>query len=151
VAALALAALAGCGGGSDAACADEVQERLDGNSAQHLLPGAEPPTYTTHPPTSGAHQLGAWPTGVLDGSMPEPVQVALLEGGEVLVQYRGLDGGERRALESFASRLSRVTVAPNPDLPDRVVATAWTYKQTCSAVDTDALRRFVRAHAGKGA
>ncbi len=83
--------------------------------------------------------------------MPEPVQVALLEGGEVLVQYRDLDAGERRDVEALARRLSRLTVAPNPDLPDRVVATAWTYKQTCDGVDTDALARFVRSHAGKGA
>jgi hypothetical protein len=43
-----------------------------------------------------------------------------------------------------------VTVAPNPDLPARVVATAWTYKQRCSAVDVGALQTFIRDHAGVG-
>jgi hypothetical protein len=43
-----------------------------------------------------------------------------------------------------------VVVAPNTSLPDRVVATAWLSKQTCSGVDTAALRGFIRARAGHG-
>jgi uncharacterized protein DUF3105 len=153
---VALAALlTACGGGGsdDAACSPEVRERLDPNSIQHLLPGAAAPTYQTHPPTSGAHQVGAWPTGVLTDTIREPVQVALLEGGEVVVQYRGrdVDAAEREEMEAFARRTARVTVAPNPDLPAPIVATAWTYKQTCTRLDSGALGRFVRAHAGKGA
>jgi hypothetical protein len=141
------------GKSDDAACAPEVRERLDPNSIQHLLPGAPAPTYQTHPPTSGAHQVGAWPTGVLTDTIREPVQVALLEGGEVVVQYRqrDLDAAERNDIEAFARRTARVTVAPNPDLPAPIVATAWTYKQTCTDIDNDALGRFARAHAGKGA
>jgi hypothetical protein len=152
--ALAVTVVSACGGGGgDAACADEVHERLDPNSAQHLLPGAERPTYTSNPPTSGAHNVGSFPTGVLDTRIDEPVQVTLLEGGEVLLQYRPRDlrPSARDSLERLANRLPNVTVAPNPDLPAPVVATAWTYKQTCRGVDVDALRGFVRAHAGKGA
>jgi hypothetical protein len=74
------------------------------------------------------------------------------EGGEVLVQYgTGVAAADRRDLEAFARRNAHVTVAPNDELPTAVVATAWTYKQTCTRVDTGALGRFVRAHAGKGA
>ena len=154
VVALAVGVTSACGGGGgDSACADEVRERLDPTSAQHLLPGAERPTYATNPPTSGAHQLGDWPTGVLDEPIDEPVQVALLEGGEVLLQYRPRDlaAAARDDLERLANRLPNVTVAPNGDLPAAVVATAWTFKQTCRGVDVDVLRGFVRAHAGKGA
>jgi hypothetical protein len=154
LAALVTTSTAACssGGGSDSACAPEVRERLDPNSIQHLLPGAPIPSYETHPPTSGAHQVGAWPTGVLTDPIRDPVQVAMLEGGEVLVQY-GPDvaAADRRDLEAFARRTAHVTVAPNENLPTAIVATAWTYKQTCTAVDTGALGRFVRAHAGKGA
>lgn len=154
--AVALASLVtACGGsGSDSACGPDVRERLDPNSIQHLLPGAPIPPYNTHPPTSGAHQVGAWPTGVLADPIRDPVQVAMLEGGEVLVQYApDLGAADRRDLEAFARRNAHVTVAPNSELPagTPVVVTAWTYKQTCTAVDTDALGRFVRAHAGKGA
>jgi hypothetical protein len=142
----------GGGGGSESACAPEVRERLDPNSIQHLLPGAPAPSYETHPPTSGAHQVGAWPTGVLTDPIRDPVQVAMLEGGEVLVQYGpDLADADRKELETFARRNAHVTVAPNDELPTAVVATAWTYKQTCTRVDTGALGRFVRAHAGKGA
>jgi hypothetical protein len=150
---VALSLLSGCsGGGSDSACGPEVRERLDPNSIQHLLPGASIPAYETHPPTSGAHQVGAWPTGVLTDPIRDPVQVAMLEGGEVLVQYGpGVATSERKDLEAFARRNAHVTVAPNADLPTAIVATAWTYKQTCTGVDTGALGRFVRAHAGKGA
>lgn len=154
VVALAVGATSACGGGSgDFECADEVREPLDPNSAQHLLPGAERPTDATNPSTSGAHHLADWPTGVLDEPIDEPVQVALLEGGEVLLQYRPRDLGAaaRDDLERLANRLPNVTVAPNRDLPAAVVATAWKYKQTCRGVDVDALRGFVRAHAGKGA
>jgi hypothetical protein len=41
-------------------------------------------------------------------------------------------------------------VAPNPDLPDPVVATAWVYKRSCGSVDSAALREFIRARRGKG-
>ena len=151
--AIALSLLSGCGGdGADSACAPAVRERLDPNSIQHLLPGASIPPYETHPPTSGAHQVGAWPTGVLTDPIRDPVQVAMLEGGEVLVQYGpAVAAADRRDLEAFARRNAHVTVAPNADLPAPIVATAWTYKQTCTGVDTGALGRFVRAHAGKGA
>jgi hypothetical protein len=151
--AIALSLLSGCGGdGADSACAPAVRERLDPNSIQHLLPGASIPPYETHPPTSGAHQVGAWPTGVLTDPIRDPVQVAMLEGGEVLVQYGpAVAAADRRDLEAFARGNAHVTVAPNADLPAPIVATAWTYKQTCTGVDTGALGRFVRAHAGKGA
>jgi hypothetical protein len=72
----------------------------------------------------------------------------VLETGGVLLQHRDLTAAERRRLEKLAGR--RVTVAPNPDLPARVVATAWTYKRVCDGVDVSVLRAFVTAHAGKG-
>ncbi len=43
-----------------------------------------------------------------------------------------------------------VVVAPNPDLPDPVVATAWVFKQRCRSVDPAALERFIDERAGKG-
>lgn len=133
------------------ACDPEVREPLDPGSAQHVLPGAPTPTYSTHPPTSGAHMPGKWPTGVLHGPIKEPVQVALLEGGEVLIQYKDGHGPTHTMVEVFTSHTKRVTSAPNPDLPGEVVATAWTYKLVCRRFDEASLQRFVDAHAGKGA
>ena len=59
---------------------------------------------------------------------------------------------ERAELEDLAG--DGVVVAPNPDLPAPVVATAWLYKRTCDEVDAAALRgvhrraRWARAPRG---
>jgi hypothetical protein len=81
--------------------------------------------------------------------IPKPVQVGLLEDGAVLLQHRpDLAAGQLADLEALAS--GDVVVAPNPDLPDPVVATAWLFKRSCSSVDVDALREFVDERRGKG-
>jgi hypothetical protein len=67
------------------------------------------------------------------------MQVTVLEGGGVLVQYRR--PGDRARLAPLAD--DRVVVAPNPDLPARVIATAWRHKLACTAVDLDALRELI--------
>jgi hypothetical protein len=41
-------------------------------------------------------------------------------------------------------------VVAEDDLPDLVVATAWTAKRSCRSVDLEALREFVDERAGKG-
>src|SRR5690606_34869092 len=109
-----------------------VREELDPASLTHVV---DPATakFRTNPPTSGPHVSGALPTGVLAEPIPGAVQVAILEGGGVLVQHRDLSPADATAVEAFAG--DDVVVAPNPDLPSPVVATAWTYKLTCDAVD----------------
>jgi hypothetical protein len=152
LAAVVLAAACGGGGGGggnerSGACT-EVRERLDPASARHLLPGAPAPRYLTDPPTSGAHALVIPPRGALDAPIPKPVQVAILEAGGVIIQYRGLPPAAVARLRELAG--GDVRVAPAATLPAPVVATAWTRKLTCSAVDVAALRRFAAAHAGRG-
>ena len=51
-------------------------------------------------------------------------------------------------LEALAG--DQVVVAPNPDLPHPIVATAWVFKRTCETVDAAALQEFVDDHVGKG-
>ena len=160
MAAVALALLAaGCGGEQDPSlgggtattvprCSAVVEEPLDPASGQHVLPGAPAPTYSTDPPTSGAHAVGTFPTGVLQAPIDRPVQVGMLEGGAVLLQYNDLSADERSALEALAT--GPVTVAPNPGLTARVVATAWRFKQSCQALDVPTLSQFVSDHGGKG-
>jgi hypothetical protein len=104
--------------------------------------------FVTNPPTSGPHRPGVHPTGVLTQPIEGGVQVSMLEGGAVLVQYRGMNDADRAELEALAG--GQVTVAPNPSLPAPVVATAWTYKLSCQGVDTKALSEFIKDHAGKG-
>lgn len=148
------AATAGCadGGGEgpepvDAICEAEEQERFD-PSTIHLLPGAAEPEYLSDPPTSGPHQPGPARSGVLDEPLSRPVQVGQLEAGAVLLQHDDqLPDDQLTALEALAG--DRVIVAPNPDLPAPVVATAWTVKLQCQAVDVAALTEFVADHRGQ--
>lgn len=146
---LALAsATSACGGTSAATSCSAAKPEPINPDLRHLLPGAPEPTYTTDPPTSGPHTPGALPTGALTRPLARPAQVGALEAGVVLLQYRDLSNDELRSLTDLVT--DKVVVAPNTTLPDRVVATAWLFKQTCSGVDTAALRGFIRTRVGHG-
>jgi drug/metabolite transporter (DMT)-like permease len=149
VVALLLLPLAACGGGggSNATCSPATAEPINPD-LRHVLEGGTEPVYTTDPPTSGPHSPGATPTGVLTQPLDRPSQVAALEAGAVLLQYRDLSPDDITSLSGLVA--DNVVVAPNPALPDRVVATAWLFKQTCSRVDVATLRGFIRSHAGRG-
>jgi len=147
VVALVVAPLVACSGDGNRACSKVTTEPLNPD-VRHVFAGGPEPRYTTDPPTSGPHTPGALPGGVLDTPLSRPNQVGALEAGLVLLQYRDLNPGELDELRGLAS--NQVVVAPNPTLPDRVVATAWLTKQTCSAVDVTALRGFIRSHQGRG-
>jgi hypothetical protein len=131
-----------------AACGTPFAEQIDPGSSQHVLPDAPEPTYITNPPTSGAHKPGDYPTGVLAEPIDPAVQVAMLEAGEVLVQYRDVAGSALRRVESLAG--DHLTVAPNETLDEPIVATAWLWKMTCSRVDTKALEDFASMHRLQG-
>ncbi|MEY2461623.1 MAG: hypothetical protein QOG30_3453 [Acidimicrobiaceae bacterium] len=142
------APLAACGGGgSSASCSSATPEQIN-TDLHHVIAGGDEPVYATDPPTSGPHTPGAAPQGVLDHPLSRPSQVGALEAGIVLLQYRDLSPDEIRSLGQLAT--DKVVVLPNASLPDRVVATAWLFKQTCSGVDTAALRGFIRTRAGHG-
>ena len=128
------------------ACSAPLAEAIDPHSSQHLLPGAPEPTFSTDPPTSGAHKPGTYPTGALGAPIDKAVQVTLLEQGEVLVQYRGVPAATLRQLRGFVGKTAHVTVAPNRELNTKIVATAWLWKMECQSFDANALRDFVRAH-----
>jgi hypothetical protein len=140
--------LAACaGGGEHALCSAATPEPLNPALNHVLVDGAEP-VYTTDPPTSGPHAPGALPKGVLTEPLTRPTQVGALEAGVVLLQYRDLSANEVRSLSALVT--DNVVVAPNPTLPDKVVATAWLFKQTCSGVETTSLKAFIRVRAGHG-
>ena len=128
--------LTACGDdGSGAACGPVTREQLDPNSGLHVLPDQDVPAFMTDPPTSGAHYSLPPPTGAVADSVEPAMQVTALEGGMVLVQYRDLPDDDVASLEELGS--DQVLVAPNDDLPEPVVLTAWLTKQTCSGVDLD--------------
>jgi hypothetical protein len=142
-----ITAIAACGGGSgSASCEQPIREELDPAHLTHVIDPASA-RFLTDPPTSGPHVASALPQGVLPAAIPGAVQVALLEQGNVLVQHRDLGDDDITALEALASNV--VVVAPNPELPEPVIATAWTFKLRCDALDVVALESFIADHAGR--
>src|SRR3546814_16577992 len=94
------------------------------------------------PPTSGPHQPGPPVDGVLDEPLSRPIQVGILERGDVLLQHDpDLDTGDLETLESLAQE--RDMLAPKQDHDDAVVATARVYKWPCTAVDAEALTEII--------
>jgi hypothetical protein len=155
---VATGALAACGDGGGegdargevptSGCDDVHRDRIDPGSANHVLAGGDDPGgYTTDPPTSGPHIPGDPRSGVLDEPLSRPEQVGHLEAGGILLQHRGLDVDDLAVLESLAG--GPVAVAPNPDLPAPIVATAWLHSLACTSPDLDVLAGFVEAHRGR--
>lgn len=131
------------------ACGPVVEEPLDASYLVHVVGDGDDIQYTSDPPTSGPHKAGPAIDGVVDRPLTRPVQVGILERGDVLVQHHpDLVPALQAELATLAG--PGVVIAPNPDLPAPVVATAWTHKRTCQAVDLDALRGFIDARRGKG-
>jgi len=151
IALLAVAVLvSGCGGdGEEGGCGTITREALDPAYLVHVLGTDEDLEYTSDPPTSGPHLPAPAVEGVVDRPITRPVQVGILERGSVLVQHDpDLGAEELDRLDALAGE--DVVIAPNPDLPAPVVATAWLYKRTCESVDADALQEFIDERRGKG-
>lgn len=128
-------------GGDDAASCIELREPEDQASGQHVLAqGAV--EYLTSPPTSGPHIAGPTPEGALDTPVAEEIQVRLLEAGGVMVQYDdSVAAADVEALGAITS--ATIVAAPAAgELPDRIVATAWTWKLSCSTLDIARIEAF---------
>ena len=142
-------AAASCSGDEGGTCGPITREAIDPAYLVHVVaddPGLE---YTSDPPSSGPHQLSPPIDGVVDEPISRPLQVGVLERGDVLLQHDPeLPAGDRADLEGLAG--PGVVVAPNPDLPSPVVATAWLFKRTCDEVDVPALETFIDERQGKG-
>lgn len=143
--------VAGCGSSDEGedACGPILREALDSAYLVHVLGTDTDVEYSSDPPTSGPHQPSPPADGALDEPLTRPIQVGVLERGDVLIQYQpSLATDDVEALEALAE--AGVVVAPNPDLDDPVVATAWAHKRTCDAVDTAALHAFIDERVGHG-
>lgn len=145
-----VALVAGCGDDDPrAACGPITREALDPAYLVHVVGNATDVDYTSDPPTSGPHQPAPPVPPVSPEPITRPVQVGILERGDILLQHDpGLDADERADLEDLAG--DGVYVAPSSDLRVPIVATAWLYKRTCDAADANALQEFIDERRGKG-
>jgi hypothetical protein len=139
-----------CGSSDDdAACGRITREALDSSYLVHVVGDEGDLEYTSDPPTSGPHQPTPPVAGVVDEPLSRPVQVGILERGDVLLQHDpDLAAADLELLEALGG--DGVVVAPNPDLPAPIVATAWLYKRTCDEVDAAALQEMIDERKGKG-
>ncbi|MDH3705387.1 MAG: DUF3105 domain-containing protein [Acidimicrobiia bacterium] len=132
-----------CGGdGVAGGCDTAFQERFDPASGVHVIDGTDV-IYLTDPPTSGPHGVVPVPEGALPEPIKRTTQVAILEAGKVLVQYddAALSSGDVETLRTIED--PRVVSAPNPDLDEAIVVTAWTWKMVCASGDDEAVTAIV--------
>ena len=106
--------------------------------ANHVLPGSPEPRYLSEPPTSGPHLVPSRLESTYREPLSRPVQVGVLELGNILLQYR--DPAVAGQVEALAG--NGVVVAPNPGLAAAVVLTGWLYLQTCDGVDAATIVQF---------
>lgn len=107
------------------------------------------PPYNSVPPTSGWHVATLVPWGVHNSPIPNERQVHNLEDGGVLVQYNCLDCTALIAqLEAVAARHEYVIVAPYPEMPYRIVLTAWGRILALEDFDEVRITAFIDAYAG---
>ena len=120
------------------------QEAPDPASGLHVLDDAQL-KWEADPPTSGPHRSVAPEGGLRYAPLDELDQVAFLEAGGVIVLVSA-----RPVLDELAALAGPgVLVAPGrPDLPDEVVATAWTWRLRCSALDVESVRAFIADRVG---
>lgn len=142
-------AMTACSGGTGVSACAEV-ERIVEPSSIHVLGDTEV-VYETSPPTSGPHRIPAPEPGVSTTPIPEPLQVAALEGGAVIVQYRpGLDAEAVTSLEALTVTDGVIVAPAIRDLDDDAVVafTAWGVRRLCSAADVDEAEAFIDDHLG---
>lgn len=155
---LLLALTVACARGSEedagaAARRCEAPESPKLQAGEHLIGDREPPVaYSSIPPTSGWHSSGAFAIAIQpdDDPLTEPEQVSVLEAGGVVVTYKNISDGDRKALvRRVSSRYSgRVALTPYEKLaPGEIAFAGEGVLQRCTGLDLNALDAFVAAHA----
>ena len=118
--------------------------------------------YQTQPPSSGNH-FGCWPEyRTFDVPVPWGNLVHALEHGAVVIVYNCGGAGcpdEVARAQAFIDALPldptcggshRVILAPDPTLPVRWAATAWTWTLQADCFDDTAFGQFYADHYGHG-
>ena len=152
--------------GSDAMSVDGAQctvliEQHPDEGAYHVA-CTSGPTYGTVPPSSGNH-FGCWPEyRTFDVPVPWGNLVHAMEHGAVVIVYNCGSAGcpdEVARAQAFIDGLPpdtdcgsghRVILAPDPTLPVRWAATAWTWTLQADCFDEAGFTQFYADHYGHG-
>ena len=108
-------------------------------------------TFDSPTPTSGRHSASAPPCGTMSQQLPPELAVHALEHGAVVVWHRpDLADAERIAIRDVLSEWdSHWILAPNDQIDEPVVATAWNRLQAFDA-SADGLAEFVETYRRRG-
>ena len=117
---------------------------------EHLLQG-QTFNYASATPTSGTHAPTVPGCGVIAGDLPLEFAIHALEHGVVVVWYRpDLATEEVSELTTIMAQWdSHVIVAPNPRIPEALVATAWNRLKRFDEVGPDVVE-FIDAYRRRG-
>jgi hypothetical protein len=142
-----------------AQCAVVIQQHPD-EGAYHIA-CTSATTYQTVPPSSGNH-FNCWPEyRTFDVPVPWGNLVHALEHGAVVIVYNCGSAGcpdEIARAQAFIDALPpdpdctghRVILAPDPTLPVRWAASAWTWTLQADCFDEAAFTQFYTDHYGHG-
>ena len=109
-------------------------------------------TYSTSPPTSGAHLGSLAPWGVHDEPIPNELQVHNLEDGAVIVHYNCADGCPdlvAQLVEIVEHYHEGVILEPYPEMDTRIALTAWQRIDQFDEFDEERIIDFIRAYRGE--
>ena len=144
----------GPGTGSSSKTAQGVQVAIQGN--ERIEAGQSHADYSTTPPTSGWYYdvpLGEMTWGVREEPVENEVQVAYLERGSVMVQYKCPDGCPelQQQLAKVVDRYpTGVVMAPYTEMDAAIAVTAWGWMVTLASFDDPKIDGFIRAHLDQG-
>ena len=106
-----------------------------------------PQTYPQTPPVGGVHSSAWQNCGIYAQPVRNENAVHSLEHGAVWIAYRpDLSASDVETLRSLARGHTHVLLAPYPDLPKPVVATAWGLQLPADGASDTRLRLFVQRY-----
>jgi hypothetical protein len=127
-----------------------------GDQGNSHIPVGQKGTYSTLPPTSGAHwnQAGVAPApwGIKDSTLPNEVTTHNLEHGGIVIGYGPtLLPDDTTKLKSLVRALMgvgfpKIILEPYPLASGRIALTAWTWILELSVYDEGQIIKFTRAH-----
>jgi hypothetical protein len=130
----------------------------------HHVAVCSPVDYATNPPSGGPH----WPVwaarGKYTSSIPRQLSVHNLEHGWVVLSYRckdacpdvvaaleeAFDDAEDTYCVANGDGLSRVILAPDPQLATPIALSAWGATYTATCIDPTSIAEFIAARIGHG-
>lgn len=129
----------------------EGVERPRSQGSEHVQTGT-PLDYDDAAPTSGDHYAAAADCGAYSDRPDLPLVVHALEHGTVVLWYDPdvEDEARPRLLEVMEEYDSHVIVAPNPEIDEPVVATAWNRRMRFADIDDPAIDEFADVYRNRG-